>query len=423
MHRRRPDPPQGRRRAARRPDPDERPRRRPGLLPLARHPRRATRCPSTSADVIDRGQGRRLRPGDRRDARHRPGRRGDRAVRRPLALRHDAGVRRRLASWRRSTCSTSPTPSRSTSSSAAAPRTRCATSAASWSATASAFGKRPGRHAGLRHQRRHLQRRRRHRALPAPARPARRSRPRGRARARCPRVDVRHSSGIAPGRARRPGALPRRDHRDRPRLPRTTPSELAEAAAPAAAPRAGRATSSARRADAPRRRPALLEQPRARRVPPRGRRPARRLARGRRVLLRRRAGRDGPRQGDPHRADPRVAVAATRSAASRCPRFADHGELVRVLAPREPPRATSPSPPACSRSSATARTRPGCSPARATRSAPTAASRCSPRARRRDPALDRVRLGHPLRPRPRPAPRRLRQGRHLAASRSRRSTT
>ena len=35
----RPDPPARRRRAARRPDPDELPRRRPGLLPLAGHPR------------------------------------------------------------------------------------------------------------------------------------------------------------------------------------------------------------------------------------------------------------------------------------------------------------------------------------------------------------------------------------------------
>ena len=83
-----------------------------------------------------------------------------------------------------------------------------------------AFGKQPRRHAGLRHQRRDLQRRRRHRALPAPARPARR------------RTGCRSSEGTLParrrtpllrhppGRARRPGALPRRDHRDRPRLPR-----------------------------------------------------------------------------------------------------------------------------------------------------------------------------------------------------------
>ena len=41
-------------------------------------------------------------------------------------------------------------------------------------------------------------------------------------------------------------------------------------------------------------------------------------------------------------------------------------------------RATSPSPPASSRSSGRARRRPGCSPARATRSAPTSASRCCP---------------------------------------------
>ena len=49
----RPDPAQGRRRAARRPHPDELPRRRPRLLPLAGHPRRAApRCPSALADVI-----------------------------------------------------------------------------------------------------------------------------------------------------------------------------------------------------------------------------------------------------------------------------------------------------------------------------------------------------------------------------------
>ena len=72
--RRRPDPPQGRRRAARRPDPDELPRRRPGLLPLAGHPRRArgARAPRRRDR---RAEGRRLRPGHRRDARHRPGRR------------------------------------------------------------------------------------------------------------------------------------------------------------------------------------------------------------------------------------------------------------------------------------------------------------------------------------------------------------
>ena len=49
-----------------------------------------------------------------------------------------------------------------------------------------AFGKQPDGHAGLRHLRRDVQRRRRHRALPAPARPARRARAARRTRARCP---------------------------------------------------------------------------------------------------------------------------------------------------------------------------------------------------------------------------------------------
>ena len=46
--RRRPHAPQGRRGAARRPHPDELARRRPRLLPQPRHARRATSCPSTS---------------------------------------------------------------------------------------------------------------------------------------------------------------------------------------------------------------------------------------------------------------------------------------------------------------------------------------------------------------------------------------
>ena len=83
-----------------------------------------------------RDEGRRPRPRHRRDARHRPGRRRHRAARRPLALRDDAGVRRRLAAGEDRHARLRRHASRSTSSSAAAPRTRCATSAASWSATA-----------------------------------------------------------------------------------------------------------------------------------------------------------------------------------------------------------------------------------------------------------------------------------------------
>ena len=97
----RPDPAQGRRRPARRPDPDElahalRARRQPRLLPLARHPRRPRAA--RGAGRRDRGaQGGGVRPGGRRDPRHRPGRRRGGAVRRRLDVRDDAGVRRRLA--------------------------------------------------------------------------------------------------------------------------------------------------------------------------------------------------------------------------------------------------------------------------------------------------------------------------------------
>jgi methylmalonyl-CoA mutase len=58
-----------------------------------------------------RGAGGRLRPGRRRDARHRPGRRQHHGLLRRLALRHDAGVRRGRRSSRRSTCWTTPTSS------------------------------------------------------------------------------------------------------------------------------------------------------------------------------------------------------------------------------------------------------------------------------------------------------------------------
>ena len=50
--RRRPHPAPGRWRAARRPDPDELPRRGPGLLPFAGHPRVRTSCPSYLGDII-----------------------------------------------------------------------------------------------------------------------------------------------------------------------------------------------------------------------------------------------------------------------------------------------------------------------------------------------------------------------------------
>ena len=111
-----------------------------------------------------------------------------------------------------------------------------------------AFGAALGGHAGVRHQRRPLQRRRRHRALPAPARPARRATgltvrrgPRCRASTRKASTG---SAAVVPPSAR---ALPRRDRRDRPRLPRARPSEQAELAraAPAPADRARQAVGEA----------------------------------------------------------------------------------------------------------------------------------------------------------------------------------
>ena len=73
---RRPDPAARRRRAARRPDPDERARTaRHGLLPLAGHPGRRASCRTDMRRRHRRLPGGRLRPGDPRDAGHRPGRR------------------------------------------------------------------------------------------------------------------------------------------------------------------------------------------------------------------------------------------------------------------------------------------------------------------------------------------------------------
>ena len=76
-----------------------------------------------------------------------------------------------------------------------------------------------GGHAGLRHQRRHVQRRRRDRALPAPEGAARRERAHRRRRASPAHrpQDLQRLRGRHPAAA---GAVPGGDRRDRPRLPR-----------------------------------------------------------------------------------------------------------------------------------------------------------------------------------------------------------
>ena len=204
-----------------------------------------------------------------------------------------------------------------------------------------------------------------------------------------------------PGRARRPGALPRRDHRDRPRLPRATTERWPRRrAACSGSQRVARPSS----ADGDAGGVAALLERRAQDAA-RTRSPTR--SSGWPAVVESYSGDEqvvrGPRQGDPHPADPGVAAAATRSPASRCPASPTTASWCASGAARTCP-ATSPSPPASSRSSATARTRPGCSPARATRSAPTAASRSSPHgddATRLSTAFDSVTLyGRDPDPRP-----------------------
>ena len=177
--RRRPHAPSRRGSAAGRPDPDERARRRPGLLPVDGHARGGRAAPGAPRRR-DRGSpGRGLRPRRRRDPRDRAGRRRHRAVRRPRAVRDDAGVRRGV-------------PAREDRHAGLRRRRR------DQQVRAARRGRRPARrrpparpqprrlrrgvarHAGVRHERGDLRRRRRHGALPPPARPAGRRRAAGR---------------------------------------------------------------------------------------------------------------------------------------------------------------------------------------------------------------------------------------------------
>ena len=126
-----------------------------------------------------------------------------------------------------------------------------------------------GGHAGVRHERRHVQRRRRHRALPAPARAARRGRAhrrRGAAAAHRPQ-DLQRLRRRDPAAA---GALPRRDRRDRPRLPRghrPAPSTPRGSASTCAPPASWSATRSPRPWSRPRRRSRPSRRRAARRWP------------------------------------------------------------------------------------------------------------------------------------------------------------
>ena len=236
-----------------------------------------------------------------------------------------------------------------------------------------------------------------------------------------------HGLPVADGRARRASTsgTPRASRRSCrptgcatwPRSPRpcaaTTPrpSELADGGPPRAAPRAGRAASWSTASRPTRRRRACWTR--------RAGRPARRRRRAARAT--------GPAVVESYSGDEQVVTVRdreirtplTRESLSgnkvprvALPRFTDHGELVRFWRRENLP--------GCFPFTAGVFPfkRDGEDPARmfAGEGDPFRTNRrfqlLSAR-RPGDPAVDRVRLGHPLRPRPRPAPRHLRQGRHL----------
>ncbi len=118
-----------------------------------------------------------------------------------------------------------------------------------------------------------------------------------------------------------------------------------------------------------------------------------------------------PRQGDPQRPSRGSRCRATRSLVSHCPVTATTASSSASCVVRTS-RATSPSPPVSSRSSARARTPPACS--RGGRPVPhQPAVQAALRGPAGDAPVDGLRLRDALRPGPRPAPRRLRQGRHV----------
>ena len=242
----RPDPAQGRRRAARRPDPDEQPGRRPGLLPLDGHPRQRLGAAAGAAGRDQRLPGGRLRPGDRGDAGHRPGRLGHREAGRLLAVRDDRRVRGgvpagedRHARLRRR--------GRHQQVRAARLRGRPARRRPAAGAQPGGVRQELAGHAGVRHLGGQLQRRRRDRALPAPARRAdRQGAARGGGHAAAGRGEGLDRADH-PG-AGQPGPLPGRDRRHRPHLPpghraagRAGPAAGGAADRPGAGRRGGRA--------------------------------------------------------------------------------------------------------------------------------------------------------------------------------------
>ena len=222
-------------------------------------------------------------------------------------------------------------------------------------------------HAGVRHERRPLRRRRRHGAVPGAAGAAGRSGTgrvdRCAAARRRPCLDRAHERAAAVL-----GHLPRRRRDRRPHPPRADrPAGRGRAHASAPADGARGAHRGERRAG----RRGQRRRGAPRRLDGCG---PRRLAGHRGAVLRRRAGLRRAREGVPHAAAPGVAVrdeGAARRAATH-PRRRRAGAF---SCARRACRGRSRSPQGCSRSSARGRRRRACSPARATPSAPTAASR------------------------------------------------
>ena len=406
LRRDRPDPPPRRGSPARRPDPDERARRRPGLLPLARHPRRP-RGARGARRRAHHPQGRRLRPRRRRDPRHRPGRRRDHHLRRRQPLRHDAGVRcrqparedrhARLRRRRRDQQVRAPRrpgrPARRRPPDGAQPRR---------------LRQEARGHAGVRHLGRHLQRRRRHRALPGAARPARRGRARGgRGRAR-----PGHRAalvGAAPGRAAAAGALPRRDRRDGARLPRRHPPVSPRPRAACSGSPRSVPSSSGPGPTAP---GSTRCSTRAQDDLPLS--VARQLA-GWSSVVEAYSGDEQVvtvRDKEIHTSLVRESLSGNRIRRVSLPRYSDDGDLVSFLRRENLPghfpftagvflvQARQRGP----RADVRRRGRP------VPHQPPVQDALAGPA---RHPAVDRVRLGDPLRPRPRQAARHLRQGRHL----------
>ena len=246
---------QVRRRAARRPHPDERDRAPEHLHALARHARGRQRGEPRAARRDRRLQGRGLRPRPGRDLGHRPGRRGDRAARRPLAVRDDAGVRRRLAA-REDRHARLRRLRRHQQVRPQGCGRRAARRAQAVPAQPRAVEVAAGGDAGVRHHGVALQRRRRHRALPGARRAPRQQRPQARAGAagtRCRRGTRRPATASSPARASATS----------PRSPKPSASTTAGRASRAASPAS--ASSS--------RRPGRCSRPAA---PGRARRPTRR---------------------------------------------------------------------------------------------------------------------------------------------------